>query len=356
MIGDWLGSYQILQKIGSGGMGEVYLAQHPLIGRRVAIKMLLPEYSSDPDTLARFFNEARATTQIRHPGIVDILDFGMHPSGGAYIIMEMLGGETLAATLKRLVRLPVEGVIGLARQIAQAVGAAHAHHVIHRDLKPDNVFLVPDPTSPLGLQVKVLDFGIAKLASDAGANVKTKTGTMMGTPLYMSPEQCSGKGQVDARTDIYALGCMMYEMACGRPPFLGRTLFEVITAQLTQKPQPPRVFTPTLPGDLEVVIMRALAKNPAQRPQSMSELVGELDRISGGRYATVHGMTQASVSTLVEPVATGSVPALSPPALATTIGRHKPAPVKQSRAWIWLLVLLVLAGGGAAAWWFWLRG
>ena len=367
MIGEWLGSYQIVQKIGSGGMGEVYLALHPLIGRKVAIKILLPEWSTDPETLARFFNEARATTQIHHPGIVDILDFGTHSSGGAYIVMELLGGESLAAALKRLRRLPLEAVVGLSRQIAQAVGAAHAQYIIHRDLKPDNVFLVPDPSSPLGLQVKVLDFGIAKLAGDAGANVKTRTGAMMGTPLYMSPEQCSGRGQVDHRADIYALGCMMYEMACGRTPIVGGSLYEVITAQLMQQPPPPRSFTPTLPGDLEALILRALAKRPEQRQHSMSELVGELDRVSGGRYATLQGFSKAGIATLLEPMPTGSAAALPAPApaqgLSTTIGRKQrgkirvpAAPPARSSGGLFWLALLLLAAGGAAAWYFWLRG
>ncbi|TMQ19215.1 MAG: serine/threonine protein kinase [Deltaproteobacteria bacterium] len=192
MGGAMIGQYRVTGVIGRGGMGAVYAGEHTLLGRPAAIKVLLPELSQKQDVVTRFFNEARAATAIRHPGIIEIYDFGWTSEGAAFIVMEHLEGDTLA---RRSARSPFRwpAVLAIARQIAGALGAAHAKGIVHRDLKPDNVFLVPDPEVPGGERIKLLDFGIAKLAVDSTTTVNvTKTGAVMGTPTYMAPEQCRG--------------------------------------------------------------------------------------------------------------------------------------------------------------------
>src|SRR5215468_8018569 len=248
MIGETLGSFRVLKQIGTGGMGVVYFAQHQLIGRRAAVKVLMPEFSRDANMVHRFFNEARSTAMIQHPGLVDIFDFGFHQSGAAYLIMEYLEGETLGARHERERRMPVWLVDAIMRQVASAVGAAHASGVIHRDLKPDNIFLVPDRNAPAHMRAKVLDFGVAKLNSAAGGpSPHTRTGSMLGTPLYMSPEQCRGAGHVDHRTDIYSIGCIIFELLLGRPVFVCQGLGELLAAH--QKLSPPSLASmdPSIP-------------------------------------------------------------------------------------------------------------
>jgi serine/threonine-protein kinase len=283
MIGATVGSYQVREEIGHGGMGVVYAAEHPLIGRKVAVKVLLPEYSRNQEVVNRFFNEARATTMIRHPGLVDVIDFGYAPDGSAFLIMEFLEGESLAARLKRG-HLPPKEIVALGRQIAAAVGAAHGKGIVHRDLKPDNIFLVPDRELPGGVRVKILDFGIAKLSTmetsgpnTPGGSLKTRTGVVMGTPLYMSPEQGGGAANVDGRADIYSVGCILYEMACGRVPFVKEGFGETIAAHIYETPLAPRELEPSLPRPLQQVILKALAKKPDERQQTMSDLAAELE-------------------------------------------------------------------------------
>ena len=283
MIGATVGSYQVREEIGHGGMGVVYAAEHPLIGRKVAVKVLLPEYSRNQEVVNRFFNEARATTLIRHPGLVDVIDFGYAPDGSAFLLMEFLEGESLAARLKRG-PMPAREIVALGRQVAAAVGAAHDKGIVHRDLKPDNIFLVPDRELAGGVRVKVLDFGIAKLSTmetsgpnTPGGSLKTRTGVVMGTPLYMSPEQGGGASNVDARADIYSLGCILYEMACGRVPFVKEGFGETIAAHIYEQPLSPREVEPSVPGAIERLIQKALAKKPDDRQPSMSALAAELD-------------------------------------------------------------------------------
>src|SRR5215470_4324272 len=230
MIGETLGGYRITSKIGEGGMGVVYEAEHLMIGRRAAIKCLLPELSANAEACGRFFIEARAAALISHPSLVDIYDSGHTESGSAYIIMEFLDGEDLGTHLRREGKMDLRMTVAVCRQVASALGAVHQKGIVHRDLKPDNLFLVRTPGNAKVFRVKVLDFGIAKLTGpeNKDLSVKTRTGSVLGTPSYMSPEQCRGHGKVDWRSDVYSLGCIMYEMLVGHPPFQGSGYGEVL--------------------------------------------------------------------------------------------------------------------------------
>ncbi|MEM9489906.1 MAG: serine/threonine-protein kinase, partial [Myxococcota bacterium] len=272
-VGATLGSYVITGTLSRGGMGVVYIAKHKLIGRKAAIKVLLPEVSRKPLSVKRFFNEARVTAAIGHPGIVEILDFGYSEDKQAYLVMEFLDGETLRDRLKRCGRMAAHETVAIADHLASALSAAHAQGAVHRDLKPTNIMLVSDPGVRFGERPKILDFGIAKLSDKADDNsYRTRTGMVMGTPSYMSPEQARGAGAVDHRADLYALGCILYTMLCGRPPFIGEGAGEIIGMQQFVEPTPPRAIERSIPSDIDNLIMRLLAKHPDDRPGSADEV------------------------------------------------------------------------------------
>jgi eukaryotic-like serine/threonine-protein kinase len=273
MLGSVVGSYRIVQQIGQGGMGRVYLAEHTLLGKRAAVKVLLPQYSANAQVVNRFFNEARASSMLKHPGVIDVYDFGRLPDNRAFLVMELLDGESLSALIARERRLPLERVVDIARQVANALTAAHERGIVHRDLKPDNIFLVEDADLRSGVRAKVLDFGVAKLMDDTAATGITRTGALIGTPTYMSPEQCRGAGDVDHRADVYALGCVMFEMASGVPPFVGDGMGDVIAGHLFQDPAP---LTGVLPPPIDRVVARMLAKLPQDRFQTMREVAAQL--------------------------------------------------------------------------------
>jgi hypothetical protein len=278
-VGSHLGAYRIVDELGEGGMGRVYLAEHVLLGRRAAIKVLLPHLTHVPDIVQRFFNEARATTRVRHPGIVEIYDYGTTEQGLTYIVMELLEGMNLGDRMLQKRRLPLLTALVIARRIASALAAAHEVGIIHRDLKPDNVFLIRDPEGSDVDQVKILDFGIAKLVADGLSKASvTTSGIVMGTPLYMSPEQCRGAGECDARSDLYSVGCVLFELIAGRPPFIGQGGGEVIAAHLNTPPPSLRGIDPLVPAPVDLLVQRLLAKDPAARPASATVLVAELDR------------------------------------------------------------------------------
>jgi serine/threonine-protein kinase len=280
-IGDSVGSYRIIGNVGEGGMGSVYLAEHNLIGRYAAIKVLHPHLSDREDQVERFFNEARATSSIKHPGILEVYDFGWADDGSAYIVMEYLEGESLEARIQRLGRLTTEHALHITRQMAGALGAAHAQGVIHRDLKPENIFIVRDPEVAGGERIKILDFGIAKLMYDPS---KTRVGALIGTPDYMAPEQCRGAGQIDQRADFYSLGCILFRMLCGRPPFVGGGVGEVLSAHMHVPPPVPSAIDPTIEPLLENFVMRLLSKHADERPSSAAELITELDAVWVGTF------------------------------------------------------------------------
>jgi serine/threonine-protein kinase len=270
MIGDALGNYRLVAQLGSGSMGVVFLAEHQRIERRVAIKLLAPELVRDEHVLQRFFNEARATSLTRHPGIVDVFDCDVDRSGRAYIVMEHLEGETLAERLRRGGKLHWSAACLIARRVADALAAVHEKGIVHRDLKPENVFLVANGRDPAAA-VKVLDFGVAKLLTAGAVARLTMRGTVVGTPEYMSPEQCAGT-EVDHRADIYALGCILFEMLTAQPPFVTATVRELVLAHRFQPPPSVVASCSGVPGWLGQLLERMLAKEPDRRPASMHEV------------------------------------------------------------------------------------
>ena len=293
MIGQVIGNYRVVAELGKGGMGVVYRAEHVQLGRPAALKMLLPQFSSDAAIVQRFFNEARAASGIDHPGIVEIYDFGTHTDGCAYIVMALLKGESLEHRLVSGPLSPQDGATIIA-QVAAALSAAHQRGIVHRDLKPDNIFLVPNELIAGGLQVKILDFGIAKLADEKTAGFKTQTGAMMGTPAYMSPEQCMGKADLDHRTDIYSLGCILFQVLCGRPPFTSEQgTGMLIAAHIRDAAPDPRTVNPAVPPALAAIIMRCLEKEPAARFQSAGELRNAL--VQAGANAPLSQPPQAQL-------------------------------------------------------------
>jgi serine/threonine protein kinase len=259
------------RQIGAGGMGEVWLAEHALLGRPAAIKLLHPSFSTHPDVVTRFFNEARAATAIADPGIVQIFDFG-YDNGVAYIVMEMLDGETLEARRHRG-GVNVGDALRIMRQVASSLGAAHERGIVHRDLKPDNIFLVRDPEVAGGERAKVLDFGIAKLTGDS--TIKTQTSAVMGTPLYMSPEQCRGAGLVDARSDVYSLGCVLFTLLAGRTVFEAEGVGDLIVKHVTE-PAPRLSSLVSVPPAVDNLVARCLEKDPARRFTSAGQLATAL--------------------------------------------------------------------------------
>jgi serine/threonine protein kinase len=281
VIGEVLGSYRVVSRLGAGGMGTVYLGEHQLLGSRAAIKVLLPEMSEQKRIVERFFDEARAATRIQDPGIVTVHEIGWHGTS-AYIVMEHLNGETLTSRLARYGNLPLVMALRLLQHCALAMAAAHARGIVHRDLKPDNIFVVSDPVVAGGERTKILDFGIAKLIDDADAShSRTQTGMIMGTPAYMSPEQCRGAGSVDHRTDVYALGCVMFAMLVGHPPFIAPTAGDLIVSHLREEPAVPSSLRSEIPPALDELVLRCLSKLPDARYQSMTELVRACAQITG---------------------------------------------------------------------------
>jgi tRNA A-37 threonylcarbamoyl transferase component Bud32 len=260
LLGTEVGRYRLARLIGEGGMGRVYLAVQPAIGSRVAIKILSDQCARNPELLERFFAEARAVNLIRHESIVSVIDMAQLPDGRPFIVMEYVEGQTLAAIVGAG-PVPLGGLVQVMSEVLSALSAAHAIGIVHRDLKPDNILVTVEG------HAKVLDFGIAKLAPELHQQLspRTRTGALLGTPQYMAPEQISGSGSVDPRTDLYAAGVVLYELATGRQPFAGETLFDLMRAHLEQPPRPPRALRPELPPAFEHVILTALAKQPDDR-------------------------------------------------------------------------------------------
>jgi serine/threonine-protein kinase len=293
MIGQQFGNYRAISLLGEGGMGAVYLAEHPAIGRRVAVKVLHKNYIRDENLLTRFLNEARAANAIRHPNIIEILDSGTIADGTPFLVMELLEGESLGTRIRRVGALPMQSAVEFCYQTASALGAAHKKGIVHRDLKPDNLFVVPDPHDPERERIKVLDFGIAKLQQSANDSVKTRTGTLMGTPIYMSPEQCRGTKTVDHRSDIYSLGIIFFEMLCGQPPFVSEGFGELVNMHLNVAPPAPSTQNANVPPALDAIVLKMLSKNPDERFADMGELMTAL-KTSGGSMFVLRSAQSSS--------------------------------------------------------------
>lgn len=276
-----VGPYRLLRKIGRGGMGSVYEAVHETIERRVAIKILDAESARQNDLANRFLNEARAVNRVNDPGLVQMFDHGMLPDGTAYIVMEYLDGETLARRLRRLRRrLPVPELLRLLRQTAETLAATHRKGITHRDLKPDNIMVVRDTAVPGGERTKILDFGIAKLRESSPVKAtNTHKDLLMGTPGYMSPEQCRGAGGVDEKTDVYSLGVVLYRALAGRLPFLAGGAGDIMAQHIYQPVPLLSELAPWLPSSLTELVHRLLSKEKQQRP-SMEEVATELARLA----------------------------------------------------------------------------
>jgi tRNA A-37 threonylcarbamoyl transferase component Bud32 len=278
LIGRSIGSYRITRLLGAGGMGAVYLAEHPAIGSRVAIKFLHPRYAADRKIVDRFFNEARAVNVIGHDNILKILDLDVTPDNRHYFVMEFLHGRSLQDLPQPGAPLPLDVAGPILLQVCDALQAAHDRRIVHRDLKPGNVYL----TVHRGRKnfVKLVDFGIARVGDRPGSAGATQTGLVMGTPAYMSPEQASGlNSRIDGRSDVYSLGCMMFQMATGSVPFPEASFGEVLVGHLTLPPPRPRKLQPAVPEAYEAVILRCLEKKPEDRYQSMREVHGAIARV-----------------------------------------------------------------------------
>lgn len=324
MEGTRIGNYRVVRLVGRGGMGAVYEAVHESLSKRAAIKVLHAHFAQDPQLAARFSNEARALTSMDHPGIVQVFDFGV-VDGTPYIAMEFLNGEPLSKRLKRHhpSPLPLPMALRLCRQMATALATAHSHHVVHRDLKPGNVMIVADPEAAAGERVKLFDFGIAKLLTPRPTSedlhhgdYETRTGMLMGTPTYMSPEQCRGDAAVDDRTDVYALGVILYQMLAGRPPFFGGGDGEVIAAHIYAAPAALRSFDASIPDEVEGLVFRLLAKQPDARPR-MAEVAAQLEALgvkATGVLSALVVLPPGDAASRRSPVTGG--PSSSPPSLA----------------------------------------
>jgi serine/threonine-protein kinase len=270
-----LGQYRLRQLIGSGGMGEVYLAEHVLMKRPCAIKLIRPEKAGDPRVLARFEREVRSTAKLSHWNNIDVFDYGRTEDGTFYYVMEFLPGMNLADLVARYGAMSPGRVIYLLRQTCEALQEAHAIGLIHRDIKPANIF-----AAKRGGKydiAKLLDFGLAKPVADSDAPELTQDGTITGSPLFMSPEQATGDGEPDARSDIYSLGTVAYFMLAGQPPFTGSKPIQVLIALAHEEASPLAEVQPDVPDDLADVIMRCLAKDPADRFQDVVSLLEALE-------------------------------------------------------------------------------
>ncbi len=273
--------YRILGKLGEGGWAEVYLVEHINLGRKEALKVLLPDLGGTPKLLARFRREARATNRLQHPNIIRVHDFGQLPDGRFYLTTEYAEGEALDAAIARVFRFPVPAALNLLAQLADAVDHAHSRGVIHRDLKPGNLILVKRHRN--SYQLKVLDFGIAKIIAPdyQDSLVKTRQGEIFGTPAYMAPEQVRGEA-VDGRADIYAIGCIAHELVTGSPPFWGRSV-EVMNAHMSEPAKPPGGLRPEaqIPLEFDALVLRCLEKQPDRRFQSGRELLAAIKQVPG---------------------------------------------------------------------------
>jgi serine/threonine protein kinase len=347
LIGMKLGEYELRSRIGVGGMGFVYDGIQPLIGKRVAVKVLRPELAQAPEQVARLLAEARAVNAIRHRGIIDIFGFGQVPDGRQYIVMEFLDGQPLDGYLAEKARLPPTEALSILDEVLAALGAAPGARVVHRDLKPSNIFLVREPGGTR--YVKLLDFGLAKQGQSgaAGRTAQTRTDMVVGTPEYMAPEQARGQA-VGPMTDLYAMGVVTFEMVTGRLPFIGTSPVDLLMKHVDARPPRPSEFVPELPPALDAFILQMLTKDPEARPSSADALRQQLHRLrrtmlrptraqaaaaaANGAASRVHTPVPSPITAPVSSPLLEAAPAASPvsapavPAVALDTSEHATAP------------------------------
>jgi tRNA A-37 threonylcarbamoyl transferase component Bud32 len=347
--------YRVVRRIGEGGMGIVYEVEHVVIEKRLALKVLRDDYSSRPEVVARFRQEAKSASRIGNEHIVDISDFGETPSGASYFVMELLDGEDLANVLTREGTLPLSRAADILTQCARALAAAHAKGIVHRDMKPENVFLTKRDSRPDF--VKIVDFGIAKMSDietegQPGRKL-TKTGMIFGTPEYMSPEQAAGK-PLDHRVDIYALGVIFFELLTGRVPFSGDTFMGVLTQHMFEAPPSLAQANPSVavPDSVEVFVRCALAKDASERFQTCEEFVGALEKAVRGVSPAVAGPVEGGAPETGKSTKMGfGVPVRAPRAARTLLLEEgeMPSPAPRSNGLLFIgLGLIALAIGGGA--------
>jgi serine/threonine-protein kinase len=338
LVGRILGDrYRVLSRLGEGGMGTVYLCEHAVLSRRYAVKVLRPNLT-DPELAERFRNEAIAASRIGGDNVVDVLDFGAEDDGALYYVMEALEGRSLGTLIAEEGPLEILRALELLEQICGALAAAHARGVVHRDVKPDNVFVVlrPDGTE----QVKVIDFGVSQVAPQDGRERITRAGAIMGTPEYMAPEQASGD-PVDHRADVYALGVLAYELLTGTLPIVALTPVATLVAHQTRTPEAPSRRRKTVPPEVDALVLRALAKRPEDRPPTMEAFAAEIAQIRGAAGARPV-TTAPAARTLVRPRETV---ALSEGAL------HPHRGARPRLAAVGFGAAVVVAVAGVVGWW-----
>ncbi|HXJ22033.1 MAG TPA: serine/threonine-protein kinase [Polyangia bacterium] len=355
-LGSTIDRYTLVRMLGRGGMGAVYEARHATLSRRFALKFLLPELAANREILRRFENEAKAAGALEHPNLAAVTDFGRAPDGAPYIVMEFLQGEDCARLLKREGALPVPRAVNIVVQACRGLALAHQAGIVHRDLKPENLFVTTAGDG--GDLVKVLDFGIAKLmVSDA--SVVTGTGATFGTAFYMSPEQARGAGEVDARTDVWSLGVVLYELLSGRKPFVGEQFLQVIHQILSAEPPALGTLRPALPARLTAIVERTMAKEVTARVPSVTALAEELGSLIGAGLAgsgpiaqrspsEAMAATAASPATITGPASLAPRAPTAAPQAAPEERPGRPAQRRSTTAWVLIVSLLALAGGAAA--------
>jgi serine/threonine-protein kinase len=347
------GRYRIVRLLGEGGMGSVYLASHVGLGRDVAIKFLHAELVSRDEVVGRFYREAQAAAAIRHKNIIEVFDVGVSPQGEPFLVMEYLEGESLAGLLKRAGPLNLGAACAVMEPVLQALHAAHRKGIIHRDLKPDNIFLAYQQGEPP--VVKIIDFGISKFAQGEFDKWRTKTGSVMGTPAYMSPEQARGSAGLDHRTDIYSMGTILFEMLTGALPFAGSNFAEYLSAMLIDDPRAPQSVCAGFPAEAEPLVRKALAKNPDQRFQNAAEMLEALTALPSFD-ARQERLTLLASTIEIRGFAAGDLgQALSAPGRladdkpVSSRFRGAATAVLGAGPWRWVILGVALAAGAAAA-------
>jgi len=328
--------YTILERIGGGGMADVYRAHDKLLDRSVAVKVLRSQFTNDDDFVTRFRREAQAAAKLSHPNIVNIYDVGKDDDV-YYIVMEYISGETLKDRIQRESPLPVEFALNIAMEIAEALEHAHQNGLIHCDIKPHNILMTRSG------RIKVTDFGIARAVTSA---TMTQTGTIIGSVHYFSPEQAKG-AVIGAKSDIYSLGVVLYEMLTGKVPFAGETPISIALKHIQEEPQPPRELNPELPPWIEAVILKAMSKDPAERFETISDIIIDLKMAQNYlRDDHTRRLAKDDFPTQILPRVSSPVSKDAAPAASKTPDSQEP---KKSKAWIWILAVLLLIGFAVGA-------